>query len=168
MAAGTIIPVAEYLNTSYDPDREYVNGVLLERNVGEREHSRLQALLSAYLVTREKQWGIHTYTEQRIQVRPTQFRIPDLCAVLGPEPEERVFREPPFLCIEILSREDRVVDMQEKIRDYLNFGVRYVWVINPLTLQADVHTPEGSREVKDGVPRTENPDITVPLASLFS
>jgi hypothetical protein len=34
----TTVPVEEYLNTSYDPDREYVDGQLVERHVGEHFH----------------------------------------------------------------------------------------------------------------------------------
>ena len=33
MGAGTLISVEEYLRTSYSPDKEYVDGVLVERNV---------------------------------------------------------------------------------------------------------------------------------------
>ena len=29
------IPVEEYLNTSYDPDVEYVDGALVDRNIGD-------------------------------------------------------------------------------------------------------------------------------------
>jgi hypothetical protein len=34
MASATQIPVSEYLDTIYHPDREYVDGELRERNVG--------------------------------------------------------------------------------------------------------------------------------------
>jgi hypothetical protein len=67
MATITIVPVEEYLSTYYDPDREYVGGALLERNVGERRHSRLQLLLAALLSSRE-QGRFHAYTEQRVRV----------------------------------------------------------------------------------------------------
>ena len=33
MSIGTTVPLAEYLSTSYDPDVEYVDGVLVQRNV---------------------------------------------------------------------------------------------------------------------------------------
>ena len=36
-------PLSEYLATSYRPDREYVDGEVKERNVGEYDHSRPQA-----------------------------------------------------------------------------------------------------------------------------
>jgi hypothetical protein len=33
------VSVEEYLNTSYDPDVEFVDGVLVQRNVGDWLHS---------------------------------------------------------------------------------------------------------------------------------
>jgi hypothetical protein len=46
MANSPLIPLSDYLTTSFRPDREYVDGVLVERNVGKNEHSRLQSLLA--------------------------------------------------------------------------------------------------------------------------
>jgi Uma2 family endonuclease len=57
--------------------------------------------------------------------------------------------------------------MQEKIDDYLGFGVRYVWLVNPQSRRAYVYTSEGMTEVKDGVLRTREPEIAVPLAEIF-
>jgi hypothetical protein len=42
-----------------------------------------------------------------------------------------------------------------------------VWVINPRNRRAWVHTADGSREVKDGMLRTEKPEIAIPVAELF-
>jgi Uma2 family endonuclease len=42
----------------------------------------------------------------RVHVKPTRFRIPDICIVLG-DKYEKILTKPPFLCIEILSPEDR-------------------------------------------------------------
>jgi len=50
----TLVPLEEYLNTSYSPDREYRDGVLVERNVGDWAHARLQALFSAYIIRHDK------------------------------------------------------------------------------------------------------------------
>jgi hypothetical protein len=44
--SGTLISLDDYLNTSYSPDMEFRDGVLVERNVGEEAHMRLQALLA--------------------------------------------------------------------------------------------------------------------------
>lgn len=167
MPAGTLISVEEYLSTSYDPDCDYVDGEVLERNVGEYDHSRLQGVLFAYLFNREKLWGIHVVPEQRVQVSPTRFRVPDICVMAGAEPNEQIFTRPPALCIEILSPEDTMTRMQERINDYLSFGVPHVWILDPRTKRAYDYTPTGMQEAKDGVLRTERPEINVPLAEIF-
>jgi Uma2 family endonuclease len=166
MATGTLVSVEEYLNTSYDPDREYVDGEIVERSVGEWDHSRLQVAFASYLYTREKQTGLLAVTGQRVQITPTQFRIPDICVVIGPASGDPIVHTPPFLCIEILSREDRYHAMLEKVDDYLNFGVKYVWVIDPKTRKAHISSASGVTEAKDGLLTTSNPDIRVSLSDL--
>ena len=61
--------------------------------------------------------------EQRVQVKPTRFRIPDVCAVIGPHTGEQILTKPPCLCIEILSKDELMSEMQERIDDCLTFGV---------------------------------------------
>lgn len=165
MAMQTIISVEEYLTTSYRPDCDYVDGELLERNVGEWDHSRLQMLLSRYLSNHEKEWGILVTIAQRVQVKPARFRVPDICVVLSP-PDGPIIRTPPFLCVEVLSPRDRLQEMQTRIGDYLSFGVRYVWLIYLDTRRAFVYTTEGMQEAKDGILKTENPEIRVDLSAL--
>ncbi len=166
MERSTLISVEEYLRTSYRPDREYIDGTIVERNLGKKDHSRLQMPLSAFLYNRRDEYGIHVFPEQRVQVKPTRFRVPDICAVAGDEPNEQILTLPPFLCIEILSKDDRMTEMQERIDDYLSFGVSYVWVLDPRTKRAYVYTSEASREVKENL-TTHDPEITVPLRELF-
>ena len=165
METEALVPVEEYLRTSYDPDCDYVDGVVVERNVGERDHARLQMMLAAYLHTRRREWGIHVYPEQRVQVSATRFRIPDICVVAGAEPEEQILTAPPFICVEILSKDDRLAEMQERVDDYLAFGVPYVWILNPRNRKAWRCTFEGMIEV--GELRTGDPEIIVPLQDLF-
>ena len=148
-----------------------VERIILERNVGENDHAYWQRAILLYLCKREKQLGIYVIQEQRIQVSPTRFRVPDICILVGGRPSEPVFTSPPFVCVEILSSEDRVSRMQERIDDYLAFGVSYCWVIDPKTGRSWAYTNEGISEVKDGVLRTRkqqgSPEIIVPLAELF-
>ena len=166
MSTATAVSLSEYLNTSYRPDCDYLDGELLERNVGEWDHSRLQLLLSRFLSNREKQWGIIVVVEQRVQVKARRFRIPDITVIAGGPPAGPIITEPPFLCVEILSPSDRLAEMQDRIDDYLSFGVRYVWVVNPQTRHAYIHTSAGIQEVRDGVLTTQNPDIRVVLSEL--
>jgi Uma2 family endonuclease len=163
-----LISVEEYLASVYKPDCDFVDGEVLERNLGERDHAHLQIALGAYLYTRRKEWNITPLTEMRVQVTSTRFRIADICVVLGDTPEQ-ILTKPPFLCIEILSSEDRWVRVEARINDFLAMGVPFVWVIDPQTRQAYISTPaDGLREVKDGILRTENPSFSVPLNELFS
>jgi Uma2 family endonuclease len=100
-------------------------------------------------------------------VSPTRFRVPDVCVLSALDPRDPIVRLAPFLCIEILSSEDRVSRLNDKLSDYFQMGVRYVWVLDPLTKRAFCYTPGEMHEVLDGVLRTNNPDIAVPLADAF-
>jgi Uma2 family endonuclease len=166
VSTGTVVTLSEYLATSYRPDCEYLDGELLERNVGEWDHSRLQMLMSSYLGNREKQWGILVVLAQRVQVKATRFRVPDISVLAGFPPDGGIIVEPPFLCIEILSPSDRMKEMQERIDDHLAFGVRYIWLLHPRTRRAFVYTLDAVQEVKDGTLRTQDLEICVPLAEL--
>jgi hypothetical protein len=49
--ATTLISIAEYLASNYEPDRDYIDGVLEERNLGEYDHGRLQLVLGGWFFT---------------------------------------------------------------------------------------------------------------------
>ena len=83
MSSTTLISVQEYLATTYRPDRDFVDGELQERNLGELEHSLLQSALAAWFWTRQREWNVLPLVEQRVQVAPTRFRVPDV-TVLWP------------------------------------------------------------------------------------
>ncbi len=167
MPTETLISVEEYLATSYRPDCDYVDGRIEERNLGEWDHGRLQLKIGAYFLARQREWNTYASTEQRVQVREGRFRVPDVCVTLG-DPQERILTRPPFLCIEVLSPEDRMVRVEKRIDDYLAMGVAYVWVVDPQTRKAFSATAAtGLCEVKSGVLKTENPALEVPLSELF-
>jgi len=162
--ATTAVTIAEYLSTVYEPDCDYVDGEIQERNLGEFDHARLQGEVYAYFHARRKAWGIYPVIEQRIQVSPTRFRVPDVCVVVGEAPGQ-IFRVPPLICIEVLSPEDRISRTGEKIADYLRFGVPYVWILDPKTRKAFRCTPGLMVEASEL--RTESPTMIVPLEALF-
>jgi Uma2 family endonuclease len=166
-APSALVPAEEYLHTVYEPDCDYVDGLLVDRNTGEKDHSKAQKELLFFLHERRKLWNLFPIQELRVQVSRTRYRVPDICVVVGPEPDEQILTRAPFLCIEVLSPEDRMSRMQQKIADYLKFGVSYVWVIDPQTRQAWIYTTGAMREVQDGMLRTESPELVVPLAELF-
>ncbi len=167
MPASTVVPVEEYLSTDYSPDREYLDGAVVERNLGERSHSRLQGLVCAYILAREKEWRVVALLEQRVQVTATRFRVPDVCVLAEDDPNEPIVRHPPIVCIEILSRDDRMAAMDQKINDYLKMGVRHVWFLDPIAGNAFDATKEGIREVNEATLRAADTEIALPIAELF-
>ena len=55
---GPLISVEEYLSTGYEPDCEYDNGRIVERNVGEFEHSFLESILATIFTNNMDVWGV--------------------------------------------------------------------------------------------------------------
>lgn len=164
----TLTSVADYLNTSFeDGDREYVDGELLENNVGEIDHSEVQGRIYAWFLSRAHELGLYPLIEVRTQVSPTRYRLPDVTLVAGSAPSGRVITSAPFLVIEVLSPEDRASRMEEKIDDYIRFGVRFIWVIDPKTGNGHIYTAQRRIAVEDGIFRTEDPSVELNFHKLF-
>src|ERR1039457_1010688 len=104
MSTATLIPVEEYLSTSYDPDVEYVDGVLVERNVGDWLHSLIQRNLILALSRRYPR--LYAMPELRSQTKEARYRLPDVCVLLAP-PAGRYLVDAAHIAIEILSEDDR-------------------------------------------------------------
>jgi len=117
--------VEEYLKTVYRPDCDYVDGVVEERNLGEVDHGLVQARFAHVFLGLYEETGLLAMTEVRMRVRENTYRIPDVLVTRG-KPSRGVLTEPPLLCIEILSPEDRTSQVNTRIKDYLEFGVRVV------------------------------------------
>src|SRR6516225_12359232 len=103
MASTTLISVSQYLKSTYRPDCDYVDGRVEERILGEHDHAALQAALILWFGQHQQEWNIEVLPEQRIQVAPTRFRVPDVCLVSLDQPVEQILTKPPLACIEILS-----------------------------------------------------------------
>jgi Uma2 family endonuclease len=103
-----------------------------------------------------------------VQVAGTRYRIPDVCVLGQGAPREEIITHPPLLCVEILSKDDSMSGIMERVEEYLAMGVRYVWAIDPWRHRGYECTKEdGIREPKDGVLRTRSPELSVALTTLF-
>jgi Uma2 family endonuclease len=131
MGAKLMIPLAEYLQTSYpDLDREYRDGAVLERSMPDYFHARVQVLLAAFFVALQRTLGLYACSELRLQLAPSQFRIPDLAVFRG-DPKSAVPSTPPLIIAEILSPDDRMGDVRAKLEEYKSWGVPHVWLLDP-------------------------------------
>lgn len=77
----------------------------------------------------------------------------------------------PELVVEVLSPEDRVVDLNQKLREYFEIGVRLVWVADPKARVVHAYrSPTEVRGFDDTAQLTADdilPGFEVPVASLF-
>jgi Uma2 family endonuclease len=162
------VSVAEYLATSYRPDRDYVDGEVQERNLGEFDHSLLQGLLFRLFFDNRESWNVRVSPEQRIQLGPQRFRIPDICVMSRETPKEQVVTYPPLIAIEILSPEDTLQRMRQRVDDYLSFGTKHVWIIDPAARDGYLCTTRGFEEPQDGVLEIPATPIRVVLSELFA
>lgn len=166
MASSTLVSVSEYLENSYRPDCDYIDGKLEERNVGDHDHAALQAALILWFGQHQKEWNIEVLPEQHMQVSATRFRVPDVCLVSLDEPVEQILTRPPLACIEILSPEDTMRRMQERIEDYRKFGVKNIWILDPGTRKGYDCRPAGWLETTEfQIPDTS---IVLILSDLFA
>jgi Uma2 family endonuclease len=165
MATGVLVSVEEYLRTSYRPDCDYVDGEVVERNLGEYEHSSTHREILFFLAGRFPHLRKRLLPEQRVQVKPTRYRIPDVCILAEGAPRQRVITTPPELCIEILSPEDTVTRTLERIKEYLSMGVPTCWIIDPVKREGWVATPGLLEEATDGILRASG--IEMPLAEIL-
>jgi Uma2 family endonuclease len=163
MGVGTLISVEEYLNTSYDPDVEFVDGVLVERNVGDEQHSNVQSNVIFALRSKYKQ--IKVYPELRSRVTQTRYRLPDVSVTLEPATGQKALVEAAFVAIEILSEDDRMTRVIEKLKEYVANGTPHIWLIDPRLRQMFTYGGTGLQEVS--VFTTDNPGLELTHEEVF-
>jgi Uma2 family endonuclease len=164
MAVAAHISVEEYLNSSYEPDMEYVDGELVEINVGDRTHSLVQSNLVYFL--RLKYPNIKVLPEVRSRTTETRFRLPDVAVELRRQ-TGRFITEPPYIAIEILSEDDRVSRLIEKLKEYAAMGVPNIWVFDPRLKQMFVFEGNALREIEGDTISTGDPRIELTRAEVF-
>jgi len=146
MGVGTQVSLAEYLSTTYEPDREYVDGELIERAMPDNSHSVAQTNLAGLFFILSRRHSVFPRVELRIRLGVSAYRIPDV-ALYAPAPTESVPTFPPLVAAEIVSPDDRISKAIEKLREYRAFGVPNIWLIDPEVRQLYVFDSSGLREV---------------------
>ena len=160
-----LIGESEYLHTSYRPDCDYVDGFVLERSLGTHPHGRLQTLIAAYLLQRERQWHIHAVVEVRLKIRARKYRVPDIMVLSAATAYPAVIEQAPLLCIEVVSPDDKLADLVIRGGDYLSMGVPVTWIVDPERKQAFLYSDQGTVVTSDPVLR--HGQIELPVAELF-
>ena len=136
--------------------------------MGEEPHATVQVFLSFVFRSKGVLWGVRALSEQRVQTSNEHYRVADFCVVRRGVGQEPIVRTPPLLCVEILSRDDRMRDIQDRVGDYLKMGVQAVWVIDPLRRRALSAKRDGSLQFEVERLEVSGTPISVSVAEIFA
>ena len=125
-SAATSLSVDEYLNKSFKPACEYIEGVLRQKSMPTKLHALIQFLLVKLL----REQGVEALAEVSVKVSPARFLIPDVIA--DARIEDPYPTQPVALCVEILSPDDRLSSAFAKCEEYHAWGVAHCWIIDPV------------------------------------
>ena len=164
---GRVVSLDLYLHSVYEPDCDYVDGHLQERNMGEFDHGDLQGQL-VHLFRSNAEWGVRCVVEVRLQVKAARFRVPDVMVLHPGQKKTQIVRDAPLLCIEVLSPEDRWNRLKAKVDDYLALGVQHVWAFDPPTREAYICDGSGFHKVSTADISIPGTAISLKLADIFS
>ena len=134
--ATTQVSLEEYLRTDYEPDCDYVDGELEERNAGELQHSATIGFLVGKLLAIPDLSHLEALPVLRLRVSTTLVRVADVAVLETRIPYKAVPSRPPIAVIEVLSPEDRMSPFLGRLDDYRAMGIAHVWVIDPMRRKA--------------------------------
>jgi Uma2 family endonuclease len=168
MSTKVLMDASVYLHTSFDgSDCDYLDGEIATRNWNDIPHGDTQGSLLSLLHRLRPTLGIRVLPEIRIQISPARYRVADLAVWRDDNIGTGIPTIAPFLVVEILSPEDRMVRMLPKIQEYLSIGVEWIWIVDPQEQSALLYSQQNPAGALCDILRTENPAIEIPLPAAF-
>lgn len=159
---------------------DLVEGVVRETPPVGPDHGDIDAVFSSALGPYARKHGlgrVYINTGFILNTELHTVRAPDEAFVSAPRiadnppPKRGFWPIVPDLVLEIVSPDDTAGDIAEKVRDYLAYGVRLVWVLYPLQKQMIVYYPSGDARIlrEDSVLEGEDvvPGFRLPLPELW-
>ena len=129
----TLTSLEEYLRKSYEPDVEYVDGVLIRRNVGTQLRGLLQSFIIVFLSEFRLQYRYEVFTECRLLMDAAtgRHRIPDVMVLEEPFTMGKAATDVPAVVVEIKSPDDTLDEVIDKCLEYATLGVPNIVVLDP-------------------------------------
>jgi Uma2 family endonuclease len=125
--------------------------------------------LGYWFISHQAEWRVRMMSEVRTLVSKTRVRLPDVCVVpMEGAVDESVRVTPPLLAIEILSPDDRMNRVIERLDDFLAMGVENLWVLDAEERTAYTYTASGLKLVKTTRIEISKSPIYVDLSALFA
>jgi len=160
------VTVEEYLRSIEKPNAEYIDGVVRRKSMPTRKHGKMEFRVTE-LVNDIK--GFDAVPEQTVKLSNRKYLVPDVAVQRADELQEQPYPEEPiFLCVELLSTEDRFSELVAKCEDYHDWGVKYCWLIDPEKKQCWEYAAGGRpHQVPEGGWLTAG-ELTLNLNDLFA
>ncbi len=158
-----LVSAEEYLRTTYKPACEYIDGVLRKKPMPTYDHGSIQMQFGRlipppyYLAS----------AELTVRIREGKYLVPDVSVQLCGKLQRPYPTKPIFLCIEILSPEDRFAEVLAKCDEYLAWGVPMTWIVDPELRRAWQYSGRVPQEIPASG-SLEAGEISVSLSELFS
>lgn len=125
------VPLEVYLKSSYEPDAEYVDGVIEERPAALWDHADWHSAVQVFFGSRRIEFGIRVRPSLRVRTGPNTIRVPDVAILDRNLPIEQIVTHPPIAVFEILSPEDSLNRIMTKLADYERMGIKTILVLDP-------------------------------------
>lgn len=138
--------------------QELVRGEVIVQMPPSEEHGDLQLELGARMRVYAKEHALgRVVTEVSfcLQANPDTVRLPDVAFIRAERlppggPRRESIPDAPDIAVEVISPGDTLMDLDEKVQEYLSAGAQLVWVVNPRTRSIRVHYPDGSARALRG------------------
>lgn len=171
---------AEDLLQMPDGDRyELVHGQLVDEDMGAQAgwvSGQVLLKIGTFVEANRLGWVFPDGTGVQCFSEPGMVRRPDSCFVAFGRFEDEIVPEghiriPPDLAVEVVSPNDAYYDVERKVDEYLEAGVRQVWVINPNNRTVKVYGSDGGVRHLGEEAELEGgdvlPEFRCPVRSLF-
>lgn len=174
MAAAPQLPFVseeEYLRTDYEPNCEYVDGVVVPKALPNGTHSALQKLLCCLLTASEQSHRVLVCPELHVPIRPGRHRVPDVAIM--PDTFTAKNRLPPLAVIDIVSRSDTWYGIHARIDDMRSIGTLWTVVVdserrNLFLADADAVLTQVRSPLVIRLPLPDRPELTIDFDKLFA
>jgi Uma2 family endonuclease len=124
-----MLSVEEYLRTSYEPNCDYIDGVLRPKPWPWFNHASTQLRICTLISKRFPDFA--AVPELTVILTETKCFVPDVAAQHCSDLQAPFPVRPIHLCAEILSPGENPEDLFAKCGEYHAWGVPYCWIVDP-------------------------------------
>jgi len=145
--------VEDYLALSDQKGWELDEGRLVEKNMGSRSGwvgAQIICLIGMFLRDHPLGWFLNSEGAYRCYPgHPDRIRKPDASFIRYGRLKDEVIPDffipiAPDLAVEVTSPNDLIAEVEVKVREYLEAGVRLVWVVVPEVRSVRIYRADGS------------------------